>query len=258
MEQFKGLWLIVGCVAVLSSTGCGPRQQGPKMVSSTSQPAYAVTFPSDLDQTGQRLAATDSAAQAATRDLPEFPSKVRSNDAAYLEQLYNLANAEGRSESYSEGFANAQVVDDFVTRDKNVLTSRIASANEQVVEKAGGSKPDLYGSTSYALEHGVQQSLEDDLKDRSDAQKSIEQNKRKLGEHDAATLSTQVQQISMASHVVFVELPLQKARAQRLLSQTSDVDSTLKKRSEELSKIDTKGMSYEDKKWLKDETDSVN
>jgi tRNA uridine 5-carbamoylmethylation protein Kti12 len=99
--------------------------------------------------------------------------------------------------------------------------------------------------------------LEDDLKERSDAQKSIEQNKRKLGERDAATLSTQVQQISMASHVVYVALPLQRSRTQRLLSQVSDVENTLQDRSEELQKIDTQGMNYEEKKWLGDEKQAV-
>jgi hypothetical protein len=62
----------------------------------------------------------------------------------------------------------------------------------------------------------------------------------------------------MASHAVFIGLPVQKNRTERLLSQVSDVDSTLQARSEELQKVDPKGLSYEEKKWLSDELASVN
>jgi hypothetical protein len=228
------------------------------VASSATQSSYAVSFPEELEATSQRLAATQSVAQAATRDFATFPDKLKTKDAAYVESLYKLANAEGRSESYAQGFADALVVDAFFTREKQTLSGRVSAANEQAVEKAGGSKVELYGATSYSLERGVAQSLEDELKDRSDAQKNIEQNKRKLGAQDAATLSTQVQQISMASHAVFIGLPVQKNRTERLLSQVSDVDSTLQARSEELQKVDTKGLSYEEKKWLNDELASVN
>jgi hypothetical protein len=228
------------------------------VASSATQSSYAVSFPEELEATSQRLAATQSVAQAATRDFATFPDKLKTKDAAYVESLYKLANAEGRSESYAQGFADALVVDAFFTREKQTLSGRVSAANEQAVEKAGGSKVELYGATSYSLERGVAQSLEDELKDRSDAQKNIEQNKRKLGAQDAATLSTQVQQISMASHAVFIGLPVQKNRTERLLSQVSDVDSTLQARSEELQKVDTKGLSYEEKKWLSDELASVN
>jgi adenylosuccinate synthase len=67
-----------------------------------------------------------------------------------------------------------------------------------------------------------------------------------------------VQQISMASHAVYVGLPTQKTRMERLLAQVSDVDDTLRARSEELQKVDSKGLNYEEKKWLSDETAAVN
>lgn len=257
MKQLSGLYLVLCCAVASGAAGC-TRQQGPQVASSAGQSSYAVSFPADLEATSQRLAATQSVAQAATRDFATFPQKVKTNDAEYLERIYTLANAEGRSESYAQGFADAVVVDTFFSQEKQALSGRVSAANEQAVEKAGGSKVELYGATSYSLERGVAQSLEDDLKDRSDAQKNIEQNKRKLGAQDAATLSTQVQQISMASHAVFVGLPAQKSRTERLLAQVSDVDSTLQARSEELQKVDTKGLSYEEKKWLSDETAAVN
>lgn len=256
-KQLNSLYLVLCCAVTLGAGGCA-RQEGPQVASSATQSSYAVSFPADLEVTSQRLAATQSVAQAATRDFATFPDKLKTKDAAYVERLYTLANAEGRSENYAQGFADALVVDAFFTREKQPLSGRISAANEQAVEKAGGSKVELYGATSYSLERGVAQSLEDELKDRSDAQKNIEQNKRKLGAQDAATLSTQVQQISMASHAVFVGLPVQKSRTERLLSQVSDVDSTLQARSEELQKVDTKGLSYEEKKWLSDEIASVN
>jgi hypothetical protein len=241
----------------IGAAGCA-RQQGPKVASSATQSSYAIAYPEELDTASTRMTAMQGVAQTTTHDFAAFPSKVKTTDAEYLERLYTLANAEGRSESYTEGFSNAQTVDSFFTREKGPLAGRIAAANEQTVEKSGCTKPDLYGATSYSLERGVTQSLEDDLKERSDAQKSITQNKRKLGERDAATLSTQVQQISMASHAVFVALPLQRSRTERLLSQASDVESTLEARSKELQQLDTKGMNYEEKKWLSDETKAVN
>lgn len=257
MKQLNGLYLVCCCALVFGAAGCG-RQQGPQVASSATQSSYAVSFPAELDATSQRLAATQEVAQTATRDFASFPGKLKTTDAAYLERIYGLANAEGRSESYAQGFADALVVDTFFAREKQPLAGRISAANEQAIEKAGGSKVELYGATSYSLERGVAQSLEEDLKDRSDAQKNIEQNKRKLGNQDAATLSTQVQQISMASHAVFVGLPTQKSRTERLLAQVSDVDSTLKARSEELQKVDSKGLNYEEKKWLSEESAAVN
>jgi hypothetical protein len=256
-QQLRGLSLVLGCAIALGAGGCA-RQQGPQVASSATQSSYAVSFPGELEATSQRLAATQTVARAAMRDFATFPDKLKTKDAAYVERLYELANAEGRSESYAQGFADALVVDAFFTREKQPLSGRVSAANEQAVEKAGGSKVELYGPTSYSLERGVAQSLEDELKERSDAQNNIEQNKRKLGPHDAATLSTQVQQISMASHAVFVGLPIQKGRAERLLSQVSDVENTLQARSEELQKVDTKGLNYEEKRWLSEEIASVN
>jgi hypothetical protein len=257
MKQLRVLYLVWCCGAAFGITGCG-RQQGPQVVSSATQSSYAVSFPAELEATSQRLTATQEVAQAATRDFAGFPGKLKTTDATYLERIYGLANAEGRSESYAQGFADALVVDAFFTREKQPLAGRISAANEQAVEKAGGNKVELYGATSYSLERGVTQSLEDELKDRSDAQKNIEQNKRKLGTQDATVLSTQVQQISMASHAVYVGLPTQKTRMERLLAQVSDVDDTLRARSEELQKVDSKGLNYEEKKWLSDETAAVN
>lgn len=257
MKRIKGLNLVLCALVGVSGAACASQEGEPKVSSSASQPSYAVAFPGELEATSQRLSATQSVAQTSTKDFATFPDKLKTTDYEYVKGIYEAADEEGRSESYAEGFANAQAVDGFFTRNKAPLTSRVAGANKQAAEKANCTSAEFYGATSYSLERGVAQSLEDEAKDRSDAQNSIEQHKRKLGERDAETLSTQAQQISMASYAVFVGLPTQRSRTERLLSQVSDVESTLEERAEELDKIDSNGFNYEEKKWLADEKEAV-
>ena len=121
----------------------------------------------------------------------------------------------------------------FYEEEKPELHKKVGGA-AQYQAKEKGCDADVYGSANYALDKGIEKSLEDRTHEHSEAHAHIAMHQTKLGKANVETLEKQADHIALTSYVAHVGLVRKKNQLDQLLADASGVESTLNDRIEEL------------------------
>jgi len=244
----KAAAVLLALVVVPQLVGCKKGQLEPEFAPSADQPSYAKTYPADLKATVTQLEGQLTLVDTTTAEFKEYPGQLKEPDWKEVIIVVDRADAEGQSSYYVEELEENGTVAAFYEEEKPELHKKVGGA-AQYQAKEKGCDVDVYGSANYALDKGMEKSLEDRTHKRSEAHAHIAMHQTKLGKANVETLEQQADHIAWASYVVHVGLVRKKDHLDQLLADASGVESTLNDRIEELKAepVDEKAPATEKK-----------
>jgi len=225
--------LLLALFVMPQVVGCKKGQLEPEFASSAEQPSYAKTHPAELKATVTELEGQLTLVDTTTAEFKEYPGQLKDPDWKEVIVVVDRADVEGRSPHFAEGLEDNGTVAAFYEQEKPELHKRVGGA-AQYQAKEKGCDADVYGSANYALDKGIEKSLEDRTHKHSEAHAHIAMNESKLGKANVEALETQADHIAWASYVAHVGLVRKKQKLDQLLADASGVESTLNDRIEEL------------------------
>jgi len=240
--------LLLALLVVPQLVGCKKGQLEPEFASSAEQPSYAKTHPDELKATVAALDGQLTLLDTTTAEFKDYPGQLKDPDWKEVLVVVERADVEGRSPHFASELEDNAKVASFYEQEKPELHKRVGGA-AQYQAKEKGCDADVYGSANYAMDKGIEKSLEDRTHDHSEAHAHIKMNQTKLGKANIETLETQADHIALASYVAHIGLVRKKQDLDRLLADASGVESTLNDRIEELKAmpVDPKAPAAEKK-----------
>lgn len=220
--------LKVASFAVLAavSVACSNQTQEPKVASSHENPAYAVSYASELRDNVIRIDEQRQAVAGSIKDMPQFAVQVGPSDPELVASLYKEADEEGRSEAYASRADDERVITTFFKEEEDKLVQRVAANNEYAAKQK-----QCEVNLSDASRRGLQRGLQDQLKDRrratSAAQAKVQQKKTQLGNKAVQLLPDQLDQISLTSYLVYVALESDEQLLAKRVEGIESIRSTL-------------------------------
>lgn len=217
------------CLACLGSAAC-TKETPPLTAPSGEHPGYAEQYPARLGTLRARFAADEAKVRAALPELQPAAQKLGSADPATLSELFQLADAEGRSGAYADSALEAETVSRFIEEEKQPLQQKIAGA----VSYAGRQKEcakecsdDLGGVAAGAAPRAIEKQLEERQQRLGELHRFVLDHEEELGKPNLEGAERQAAAIALLSHIVHVRLELYRRELSSSLSEAGDVESTL-------------------------------
>lgn len=231
--------LILAVSVATSSLACS-KQPPPLTAASGEQPGYAEHYPASLTNLRSRFAADEAKVQSALPELEPSAQKLDKSDPATLAQLFELADAEGRSGAYANQALEAQTVSRFWDEEKQPLHQKIAGA----VAYAGKQKScvkecsdDLGGVAAGASDRAVEKQLEERQQRLGEVHRFVEDHEEQLTKPNADAAEKQANTIALLSHISHVRLELYRRELSASLAEASSVRSTLQRTQKESDEV---------------------
>jgi hypothetical protein len=198
------------------------------MISSAGAAGYALGYPERLSGETSTLVADRQKASELSRTLGTRSNDFKAGaDPGLLLIIVQQADEAGRGEGFAEANDEARGLRSFWDEERGPITGRVTFAAQKQVTDAKCTQADVSGPIAYALKDGVDKQLEKWLRARNEAQRTIERSKGSLGASNVLAAQKLADDIALASYLVNIALVLERNRIDRLLSERSDVDSTL-------------------------------
>jgi hypothetical protein len=197
----------------------------PQVASSAKESNHAETFPDELDSAGSDFKSQQEAARKIFSAYFEYPKKLKDPKGVWVQQIYEKADAAGKSEAYVERMHKVEGVAAFFDVEKDAISQKVAgSAN--YANKQKKCDVDVGPSVSSSLKSVVEDRLEKRLRERNEAHVIIERYKDTIPKEDVPILEDQADDIAYASYVVNIELVEDKVKIRKLLSEAEQIPKT--------------------------------
>jgi hypothetical protein len=236
--------LIVCSFSLLTSLACS-KQPPPLTAPSGEQPSYAEQYPTRLNTLRTRFAADEAKVQAALPQLEPAAQKLGNANPATVQQLFELADAEGKSSAYADQALESDTVARFWDEEKQPLHQKIGGAVSYAGKQKECSKEcgdDLGGVAAGASDRAVEKQLEERQQRLGEVHRFVEEHEDELGKPNVDAAEKQAAAIAQLSHVTHVRLELYRRELEGSLSEASSVRSTLERTEKESNAVlaDTK------------------
>ncbi|MEI7892607.1 MAG: hypothetical protein WCI05_05925 [Myxococcales bacterium] len=233
------LW---SCALVLAlGSGCVARSRQSTSVPASSQQTYAVGYADDVAARSRKLRERQEKARDLFKDFSTYPDAVKKADPALVLEIINRADSAGQSSAYVARAQESSSVSAFFAEERTPISQKVAGA-----ARSPDSKVDMSGNVSAVLKKSIDERIDKRQRARSDAHLLIERHRTTLGA-DASKLEKQADDIAMASYVIYVELPEERARLERLVDEAGAVAETNARSVTEERAIAEKGKGEEKK-----------
>jgi hypothetical protein len=245
---------LILCVSfgLLGSLGCS-KQPPPLTAPSGEQPSYAEQYPARLNTLRTRFAADEAKVQAALPQLEPGAHKLGNADPATVKQLFQLADAEGKSSAYADQALEAETVLRFWDEEKQPLHQKIGGAVSYAGKQKECSKEcgdDLGGVAAGASDRAVEKQLEERQQRIGELHRFVEDHEDELGKPNADAAEKQAGAIAELSHLTHVRLELYRRELEGSLTEASDVRSTLERTEKESNAVLSDAKASKGKKAL--------
>jgi len=245
---------LILCVSfgLLGSLGCS-KQPPPLTAPSGEQPSYAEQYPARLNTLRTRFAADEAKVQAALPQLEPAAQKLGNADPATVRQLFQLADAEGKSSAYADQALEAETVSRFWDEEKQPLHQKIGGAVSYAGKQKECSKEcgdDLGGVAAGASDRAVEKQLEERQQRIGELHRFVEDHEDQLGKPNADAAEKQASAIAELSHLTHVRLELYRRELEGTLTEASDVRSTLERTEKESNAVLSDANASKSKKAL--------
>ena len=245
---------LILCVSfgLLGSLGCS-KQPPPLTAPSGGQPSYAEQYPARLNTLRTRFAADEAKVQAALPQLEPAAQKLGNADPATVKQLFQLADAEGKSSAYADQALEAETVSRFWDEEKQPLHQKIGGAVSYAGKQKECSKEcgdDLGGVAAGASDRAVEKQLEERQQRIGELHRFVEDHEDELGKPNTDAAEKQAGAIAELSHLTHVRLELYRRELEGTLTEASDVRSTLERTEKESNAVLSDANASKSKKAL--------
>jgi hypothetical protein len=225
--------------SLLTSLGCA-KQPAPLSAPSGEQPSYAEQYPTRLNTLRTRFAADEAKVQAALPQLEPSAQKLGNADPATVKQLFELADAEGKSSAYADQALESETVARFWDEEKQPLHQKIGGAVSYAGKQKECSKEcgdDLGGVAAGASDRAVEKQLEERQERLGEIHRFVEDHEDTLAKPNLDAAEKQANGIAQLSHLTHVRLELYRRELEGSLSEASDVRSTLERTVKESDSV---------------------
>jgi hypothetical protein len=226
---------LCACFLILPAFGCA-KQPAPLTAASGEQPGYAEQYPTLLTTLRTRFAADEAKVQAALPQLEPAAAKLDKSDPATVAQLFELADAEGKSGSYANRALESDTVTRFWDEEKQPLHQKIGGAVAYAGKQKECSKEcsdDLGGVAAGASDRAVEKQLEERQQRLGEVHRFVEDHEEQLTKPNMDPAEKQANAIAQLSHITRVRLELYRRELEASLTEASDVRSTLERTQKE-------------------------
>ncbi len=228
--------LTLGLLAFVA-LGCEKGGRESTVPSSSGQAGYAERYPTAVEGTSQRLGKQEADTKEASGKFAGYPDALKSPPSwAAVNEVYERADASGRSQDYARQAEQARFVTEFMDEEKDGLHRRVAGSVDYAA-KQKSCDASLGGAAAGAVDQAVEKQLEERLRAHNEAHRYIDDHEDELGKANADTLRDQADQISKASFLANVGVVLSRQELEAQINESSDVKSTLDRTIEESTKI---------------------
>lgn len=227
--------ILCASFSLLTSLACS-KQAPPLTAPSGDQPSYAEQYPTRLNTLRTRFAADEAKVQAALPQLEPAAQKLGNADPATVKQLFELADAEGKSSAYAAQALEADTVTRFWDEEKQPLHQKIGGAVSYAGKQKECSKEcgdDLGGVAAGASDRAVEKQLEERQQRLGEIHRFVEEHEDQLGKPNLDAAEKQANGLAALSHLTHVRLELYRRELESSLSEASDVRSTLERTEKE-------------------------
>jgi hypothetical protein len=222
-------------LSLLTTLACS-KQPPPLTAPSGEQPSYAEQYPAQLTSLRTRFATDEAKAQAALPQLEPAAQKLGNADPATVKQLFELADAEGKSSAYADQALEAETVSRFWDEEKQPLHQKIGGAVGYAAKQKDCSKEcgdDLGGVAAGASDRAVEKQLEERQQRIGEIHRFVEDHEDQLSKQNSEAAEKQANTIAELSHLTHVRLELYRRELEGTLGEASDVRSTLERTEKE-------------------------
>jgi hypothetical protein len=217
--------------------GCA-KQEHVQAASSAGQRAYALGYVDSLTAARSEMATIESQVETARADFGSYPDALAKPSWPDVLVVYQDADLAGKSQDYVQELERDKVVAQFYIDEKDELNRRVGGA-AQYAAKQKQCDVELSGPTSYALGKAIDERIRDRVRDHNEAYLYIDDHEDVLGKKNRPKLEDQSDAIAQTSYFVYVAAPQLRERLSKQVSESSDVDKTLQRVSEDAHKITT-------------------
>jgi hypothetical protein len=239
----------VFALLVSASTGCA-QPQAPLYASSAVEPAYAERYPTQLASARTRFGEDEAETQKLVGDFQKFPDELDKPDWQVVASVVDQADAAGKGSDYAAGTSENKAVRDFHDQEKQPIVQKVGGAADYAAKQKECKDVELYGPVAGSLDRAVDQQLEERIRSRSVAQRTIEDNQDAIGKPNVEKLQKQADAIAFASHVVHVRLPQTKRDIDAALADASEVKKTLARTKEQAAAVEANPQASKGAKQL--------
>src|SRR3954469_10473091 len=229
------------------------KQPPPLTAPSGEQPSYAEQYPARLNTLRTRFATDEAKVQAALPQLEPAAQKLGNADPAAVKQLFQLADAEGKSSAYADQALEAETVSRFWNEEKQPLHQKIGGAVSYAGKQKECSKEcgdDLGGVAAGASDRAVEKQLEERQQRIGELHRFVEDHEDELGKPNVDAAEKQAGALAQLSHLTHVRLELYRRELEGTLSEASEVRSTLERTEKENSAVLSDAKASKGKKAL--------
>jgi hypothetical protein len=221
--------------SLFTSLACS-KQPAPLTAPSGEQPSYAEQYPTRLNTLRTRFASDEAKVQAALPQLEPAAQKLGNADPSTVKELFELADAEGKSSAYADQALESETVGRFWDEEKQPLHQKIGGAVAYAGKQKECSKEcsdDLGGVAAGASDRAVEKQLEERQQRLGEIHRFVEEHEDALGKPNLDNAEKQANGIAQLSHLVHVRLELYRRELEGSLSEASNVGSTLERTTKE-------------------------
>lgn len=243
----------IGAFVLLIAAGCNNQKMPVQAASATHQVSYAEAYPEKVRASTEGLTVSESATRKTIAEFSGYPDQLEKTDFALVKQAIELADKAGKSKSYADVAEEGTQVREFHDQEKKEIHRAVAGASQYSAKEKGASQEAADAGASaavFGLDRAVTKQLEERSKQSSDAQRFLEDHEEALGTKNLETLEKQVEAVSRASYVIYVESPKEKERLEALALEAEAVRNTLDKNIEEQGNVEGQSSSSAKQKKL--------
>jgi hypothetical protein len=225
-------------VLVNAVAACNQQQQPALYASSADEPAYAERYPAELAAARTRLAKDEADVQTLVGEFQKYPDELDKPSWPVVGSVVEEADRAGKSWDYAAGRSEEQAVRDFYEEEKKPLVQKVGGAVDYAAKEKKCEDVEFYGPVAGGLERGMNQQLEERMRSRSVAHRTIEDNQDALGKPNVEKLEKQADKIAYASYLVHVRMPQTKRDLDAALADASGVKKTLARTREQAKAVE--------------------
>lgn len=244
-----GVALLLGLP--LATNACQQKQPPAVATSSAGQEGYALDYPKHMHRVQAKLADSERESRELFGKFEAYPDAWKGEGYTTGKSIIQTASDAGRSAEYAQAAQETEQIAQFFEDEKETFQKKVGGAAQYAGKKCGCK--DLGGSVVHALNKTVDETLEERLDERNEAQRQINIHEEFLGKEMAAALREQAREVSRASYLTYVSIPLAERELKRLADENTTIQATLDKAIKDWTAIgDDDGQPEETRKKAKD------